>query len=90
MKIAVKLDGHAPVKARGLSSLMIVAFHSTLAFLYCLAAHREEKNGSLFTAALEWRRAAELFAPIASMADRCWMEWERIMCLPRHLAGPIV
>jgi hypothetical protein len=30
-----------------------------------------------------------LFVPITSMSDRCWVEWERIMRLPRQLAGPI-
>ena len=87
---AAKLDGRSHVKAHQLPNLITVAFRSAVAILYCLAARRDEKNGFAFAAAQEWRNAAELFAPIASMADRCWMEWERIMLLPRHLAGPIV
>ncbi len=57
---------------------------------YCLAAQRDEMSGFPFTAAGVWRKAAELLGPITPMSDRCWLEWERIMRLPRHLAGPIV
>jgi hypothetical protein len=68
---------------------MIAAFSSAVAMRYCLAAQRDESNGFPLTAAMEWRKAAELLAPMALIADRCWREWERIMRLPRHLAGPI-
>ena len=54
-----------------------------------LAAQQDEKNGFPFTAAMGWRKAAELFVLITSMFDLCWVEWERIMRLPRQLAGPI-
>jgi hypothetical protein len=61
------------------------------AFQYCRAAQRDERNGFPFAAAMEWHKAAELFAPVAPpLADRCWQEWERIVRLPRRLAGPLV
>jgi hypothetical protein len=56
---------------------------------YCRAATRDERNGYVITAALEWRTAAELMLPISSAADHCWRQWERIMHLPRRLAEPI-
>jgi hypothetical protein len=56
---------------------------------YCRRdAQREERNGFKFTAALKWRNAAELFAPDTRAVEYCWHEWERIMHLPRRLAGP--
>ena len=51
-------------------------------------AQREERNGFKYTAAMKWRNAAELFAPDARVVEYCWCEWERIMQLPRRLAGP--
>jgi len=89
MKSAVKLDHYSRVKARQFVLLVMGAFRSAGVMRYCLAAQRHEKNGSPFAAALQWRRAAELVGPIGSIADRCWIEWERIMHLPRRLAGPI-
>ena len=60
------------------------------AFQYCRAARRDEENGYPLTAAMEWHKAAELFAPVVtSLADRCWQEWERIVKMPRSLAGAI-
>ncbi len=56
---------------------------------YCCAAQRDEREGYVITAALEWRHAAELMASLPAVADRCWSHWERIMHLPRRLAGPI-
>jgi hypothetical protein len=53
---------------------------------YWRAAERDEKNGFPFTAALEWRKAAELFGPIPQLSDRCWREWERLVHLPRRFA----
>ena len=58
------------------------------AFHYSRAARRDERNGFPFTAAMEWRHAAELFAPNQRAVEHCWREWERIMDLPRRLAGP--
>jgi hypothetical protein len=72
-----------------MQQFMMVAFSSAIAVRYCLAAQREEKNGFPLTAAVEWRKAAELLVSITPICDRCWREWERIMRLPRHLAGPI-
>ena len=51
-------------------------------------AQREERNGFKYTAAMKWRIAAELFAPDTRAVEYCWCEWERIMQLPRRLAGP--
>jgi hypothetical protein len=61
----------------------------TKAFHCTRAAKREERNGFKYTAAMEWRKAAELFAPNKRAVEYCWREWERIMGLPRQLAGPI-
>ena len=88
MKPAGKLAGHSQPRARQLLCLVIGAFRSPAALLYWWRRNGSEKNGSPFTAALEWRKAAELVD--GPMADRCWIEWERIMHLPRHLASPIV
>jgi hypothetical protein len=57
---------------------------------YCQAAQRDERNGFPFTAAMEWRKAADLFSPIVPFVELCWRNWERITCLPRHLAEPII
>ena len=54
---------------------------------YVCAAHCDEQNQFPYTAALEWRKAAELFG--CEAAEYCWRQWERIMRLPRRLAGPI-
>jgi hypothetical protein len=51
-------------------------------------AQREERNGYKYTAAMKWRNAAELFAPDTRAVEYCWLQWERIMQLPRRLAGP--
>jgi hypothetical protein len=51
-------------------------------------AQREERSGFKYTAAMKWRNAAELFATDAQAVEYCWREWERIMQLPRRLAGP--
>lgn len=59
------------------------------AFHYSLAAVRDERNGFPYTAAMEWHQAADLFAPSTRAAEYFWLQWERIMHLPRRLAGPI-
>ena len=53
------------------------------------SARREERNGFPYTAAVKWRNAAELCTPNTRAVEYCWREWERIMGLPRRLAGPI-
>jgi hypothetical protein len=83
------VDGSRRRTTRHLQQLMVVAFSSAIVMRYCLAAQRDEKNGFPLTAAMEWRKAAELLAPITPISERCWREWERIMRLPRRLAGPI-
>jgi len=60
------------------------------AIQYVSAANRDERINFPFTAAWEWREAAELFGSSDSAADYCWRQWERIMHLPRHLAAPIL
>jgi hypothetical protein len=59
------------------------------AFQYGCAARRDEHRGFPYTAAVEWRKAAELFPPNTRAAEYSWREWERIMHLPRRLAEPI-
>jgi hypothetical protein len=53
------------------------------------AAQRDESHGFPYTAAIQWRRAAELFAPETLASEYCWRQWERIMLLPRQLAEPL-
>jgi hypothetical protein len=60
-----------------------------LALRYSRAAQRDENNGFTFTAAMEWREAAELSSWLTLLANRYWGEWERVMHLPRRLAEPI-
>lgn len=60
-----------------------------LALRYRRAAQRDENNGFPLTAAMEWRKAAELSSWITLLANRYWREWERIMQLSRCLAEPI-
>jgi hypothetical protein len=69
--------------------LLVLAGTATLAFRYCLAAQWDEKNRFPFTAAMEWQKAAYLFAPFDPFADLCWRQWERIVRLPRQMAEPI-
>jgi len=89
MKTAVQFERNAARPAWKFRRLLAVAAGSTLGIGYCLAAQEDEKNGFPLTAAMEWRKAAELFAPISLFSNRCWREWERIMRLPRHLSEPI-
>ena len=89
MKTAGKFEQHSAKPTWKFRRMLAVATGSTLAIGYCLAAQQDKKNGFPLTAAMEWRKAAELFAPISLVSNRCWHEWERIMHLPRHLAVPI-
>lgn len=59
------------------------------AFQHSRTALRNKRNGFTYSAALEWRHAAELFAPNTLGSEYCWLQWERIMHLPRRLADPI-
>ncbi len=88
MKSAIKFERNAGHAGR-VRRLLALAAGSTMAISYCLAAQQDEKNGFPLTAAMEWRRAAELFAPISLVSERCWREWERIVQLPRRFAVPI-
>jgi hypothetical protein len=75
----------AAVGAWWLSNVVIPA----KALDYGCAAERDERNNLPCTAAMEWRNAAELFAANARVAEYFWRQWERVMRLPRRLAGPV-
>jgi hypothetical protein len=68
-----------------LSNIILLA----KAFHYGCAARRDEQNGFPYTAAMEWHKAAELFSQNTRAAEYSWRQWERIMRLPRRLAGPV-
>jgi hypothetical protein len=90
VKPAVKFVGGVEGCPAGkVRRLLALAGTAPLALGYCLAAQRDEKNGFPFTAAMEWHKAADLFVPIGPLADLCWRKWERIVWLPRQMAGPI-
>lgn len=55
---------------------------------YGCSAERDERSGFPNTAAMEWRSAAELLPANSRAAEYCWRRWERVMHLPRRLAGP--
>jgi hypothetical protein len=73
------------VAARWLSTVAIPA----KAVQYGCAAERDERKCLPYTAAIQWRKAAELFPPDTRAAEYFWRQWERVMQLPRRLAGPI-
>lgn len=89
MKITVKNNATVMRRANNWRYAMALICGPVIGIAYCRAAQHDERHGYAVTAALEWRRAAELMAPIPTAADRCWLQWERIMHLPRRLAGPI-
>lgn len=68
---------------------MRAVFVLAKALHYGRAAQRDERKGYSYTAAMEWRHAAELFTSGTFSAEYCWGQWERIMHLPRQLAGPV-
>lgn len=74
---------------RRLRNLVVVASGMAVGLRYCRLAQRDEQNGFPYTAAFEWRKAAELLRPFGGLASRCWLEWERIMEMPRRLAIPL-
>jgi len=80
---------HAVTPVNIYRRVFAVAAGWKLAFCYCRAAQRDEKNGFPFTAAMEWRISAELFHFVPMARQCCWGEWERIMRLPRRFATPI-
>jgi hypothetical protein len=59
------------------------------ALRYACAAQKDERDHFPYTAAMEWRQAAELFDAKTLFAEYCWRQWERIMRLPRRFAVPI-
>jgi hypothetical protein len=88
MKRVVKLGARAITVAMW-ARLMTVITVAVAAIAYCSEAQRDESSGYGFTAAMKWRRAAQLIAFIPFASDLCWQQWERIMRLPRRLAVPI-
>jgi hypothetical protein len=68
------------------AGILLTAKSNQRALAYCAAAEKDERAGFVLTAALEWRLAAEAFAWDTDEADRCWINWERLMGLPRALA----
>jgi hypothetical protein len=56
---------------------------------YVRAAQKDARHGFPYTAAMEWQLAAGLFVSNTFAADYCWRQWERIVRIPRRLAGPI-
>jgi hypothetical protein len=89
MEIVAKQSGRLFQRTIDWKYLVALISGPVIGIAYCCAAQRDERNGYAITAALEWRRAAELMTPIPAAADGCWLQWERIMHLPRVLATPI-
>ena len=56
---------------------------------YACSALQDEHRGFRYTAATQWRHAADLFGLNTLAAEYCWRQWERIMHLPRKFAVPI-
>jgi hypothetical protein len=56
---------------------------------YVCAAQRDERNGFPYTAAMEWRHAAELMGTNTLLGEYCLWQWERIMHLSRRPAASI-
>jgi hypothetical protein len=59
------------------------------ALQYARAAQRDERNHFPYTAAMEWRLAAEFFGRTTFAAEYCWRHWEAIMHLPHGLGEAI-
>lgn len=82
-------NGHNPEIAAIAAWFLLNVVVPAKAFQYGCAAERDERKGLPYTAAMEWRKAAELLTAKTRAAEYCWRQWERIMRLPRRLAGPI-
>jgi len=61
----------------------------TKALHYACAAQKDERNNFPYTAAMEWRLAAEFFGANTFAAEYCWRHWEAIMHLPHGLGEAI-
>ncbi len=68
--------------------LLIAVSALAVALRYCRMAQQDEASGFPCTAALEWRRAAELCG-CDRIAGHCWRQWERIMGVPRQMSVPV-
>jgi hypothetical protein len=76
--------------AAAVAAQYIAGAAATSQAIHCAcAAHRDESKGFVYTAAIQWRRAADLFGLNTLAVEYCWRQWERIMRLPRKFAVPI-
>jgi hypothetical protein len=89
MKRRVKLGTSAMAAVAWIRLLAAIAA-PVEAIACCRDAQHDERNGFEFTAAMEWRNAAQHLEGIPWAPEFCWTQWERIMRLPRRLANPIV
>jgi len=89
MKRPATLDHKTAAAAIVCRQMFALVSGPVTGIMYCRAAQHDERNGYSITAAVEWRKAAEFMQALPTVADRCWQQWERIMHLPRSLAGPI-
>lgn len=82
-------NGHNPAIAAIAAWFLLNVVVPAKAFQYGCAAERDECKRLPYTAAMEWRKAVELLPANTRAAEYSWRQWERIMRLPRRLAGPI-
>jgi hypothetical protein len=85
----VRAHGGAGKEMKSIVQRVLGFLGPLLAFHYRRAAKQDEDNGFPFTAAMEWRHAAELSSWVTPLANSSWREWERIIQLSRRLAEPI-
>jgi len=69
--------------------LLIAVERFNTAAEYRRRARCSEANGYPYTAAVQWRIAANLFRSEDWLAEKCWQAWERIMDIPRKFSQPI-
>jgi hypothetical protein len=84
-----RCDRHSPAIAAIVAWWLSHIAGPAKALQYSRAAEQDERKGFPYTAAMEWRKAAELFPANTRAAEYSWRQWERIMRLRRRLAGPI-
>ena len=52
-------------------------------------ARQTEAAGFSYAAAMQWRKAADLFDSDPWLSEVCWQQWERIMHLSRVFASAL-
>jgi hypothetical protein len=52
-------------------------------------ARQTEATGFSYAAAMQWRKAAELFESDPWLSEACWQQWERVMNLSRVFASAL-